>query len=99
MVNRIGDPNDPQWIAYMKKRNVEIKKEEDDKKEIVIIANWGSIDKYEKRMKLHKDEMNKRKQKIVKEYGTDPTICYFHYLYNAVNYIGEKNLRIYENNS
>ncbi len=92
-MNRVGNPNDPQWIAYMKKRNAEIKKEEEDRLEIVIIANWGSVDRYEELMKLHKEEMNKRKQKIVEEYGTDPTICYFHYLFNAVDYIGEENLR------
>ena len=41
----------------------------------------------------YREEMNKRKQRIVKEYGTEPTICYFYYLLNAVEYAGEENLR------
>lgn len=38
-------------------------------------------------------EMNKRKRRIVEEYGKEPTICYYYYLYNAVEYAGEENLR------
>jgi len=41
----------------------------------------------------YREEMNKRKQRIVKEYGTEPNICYFYYLFNAVEYTGEENLR------
>lgn len=37
--------------------------------------------------------IEERKRKIVKNYGIEPTICYFHYLWNAVDYIGEENLR------
>jgi len=89
---RVGDPNDARWIAYMEERNAEIKKEEEDELEKVY-NYYGCKGKYEEHMKLYKDEMTKRKQRIVEEYGTEPTVCFFHYLHNAVNYIGEEDLR------
>lgn len=33
------------------------------------------------------------KKEIVEKYGTEPTICYFYYLWNAVDYVGEEMLR------
>lgn len=38
-------------------------------------------------------DIEERKKRILNKYGKDPTICYFHYLHNAVNYVGEENLR------
>jgi len=43
--------------------------------------------------KIAKDIISKKKQKIVEEHGTEPTICYFFYLWNAVDYVGEVDLR------
>ena len=37
--------------------------------------------------------IEERKDKIIKEYGLEPTICYFYYLLNAVEYAGEVDLR------
>jgi len=42
---------------------------------------------------ITKKFIERKKQEIVKKYGTKPTVCYFYYLYNAVDYVGEKNLR------
>lgn len=58
-----------------------------------FIKNWGSKFEYEKYMILYEKEINRRKKQIVRKYGTDPTICFFYYLHNAVNYVGEENLR------
>jgi len=66
------------WADHMEKQNAKL---EDHFEE-----NWVGKDAYIK-------EMNIRKQRIIRQYGTEPTICFFHYLHNAVNYIGEKNLR------
>ena len=66
------------WEAYMKKQNAKLEDHFD--------KNW-------KDKKVYREEMNKRKQRIVKEYGTDSIICYFYYLLNAVDYAGEENLR------
>ena len=66
------------WEEHMKKQNAKL---EDHFEE-----NWVGKETYIK-------GMNKMKEKIVHYYGTKPTICFFHYLHNAVNYIGEKNLR------
>lgn len=33
------------------------------------------------------------KRKLVKKYGTDPTICYYYYLWNAIDYAGEEIVR------
>ena len=66
------------WEEHMKKQNAKLEDHFD--------KNWEGKEAY-------RIEMNKRKQRIVKEYGTEPTICYFHYLYNAVEYTGEENLR------
>lgn len=38
-------------------------------------------------------EIEDIKNNIVKKYGTEPTICYFYYLWNAVDYIGEEQVR------
>lgn len=37
--------------------------------------------------------IEERKKEIVEKYGIDPTICFHFYLWNAINYIGEKNVR------
>ena len=34
-----------------------------------------------------------RKKEIIAQYGTEPTICYYYYLWNAVDYVGEKRVR------
>lgn len=33
------------------------------------------------------------KLKLIKKYGTKPTICYYYYLWNAINYAGEEIVR------
>ncbi|GAF70200.1 unnamed protein product, partial [marine sediment metagenome] len=38
-------------------------------------------------------EATKRKREIVEKYGIEPTICYYYYLWNAVDYVGEKTVR------
>ena len=37
--------------------------------------------------------MNEIKDRIIMKYGLKPTICYYYYLYNAVDYAGEEDLR------
>ncbi len=66
------------WEAHMKRQNAKLE---------------DHFDKAWTGKKIYREEMNKRKQRIIEEYGTEPTICYFYYLYNAVEYTGEENLR------
>ena len=66
------------WEEHMRKQNTKLE---------------DHFDKAWTGKKVYREEMNKRKNRIVKQYGTEPTICYFHYLYNAVEYCGEENLR------
>ena len=70
--------DEEKWAAYMRKQNAKLEDHFD--------KNWEGKEAY-------RIEMNKRKKRIVKEYGTEPTICYFYYLYNAVEYTGEEDLR------
>ena len=74
----MGDPNNPEWIAHMKRQNAKLE---------------DHFDKAWTGKKVYREKMNKRKRRIVKKYGTEPTVCYYHYLYNAVEYVGEENLR------
>lgn len=37
--------------------------------------------------------MEEIKKNIIDRYGTEPTICYYYYLWNAVDYVGEKQVR------
>jgi len=66
------------WEEHMKRQNAKLEDHFD--------KNWKGKEAF-------RIEMNKMKQRIVKEYGTEPTICYFYYLVNAVEYVGEENLR------
>lgn len=43
--------------------------------------------------KINEARITERKKKIVEKYGTEPTITYFYYLWNAVDYVGEKSVR------
>jgi hypothetical protein len=37
--------------------------------------------------------INRRKKKIIDKYGLNPTICYYYYLWNVVDYCGEERVR------
>lgn len=37
--------------------------------------------------------MEEIKKNIIEKYGINSTICYYYYLWNAVDYVGEKNVR------
>lgn len=37
--------------------------------------------------------IEERKKKIVEKYGKEPTITFFYYLWNAIDYVGEPNVR------
>jgi len=51
------------------------------------------IDRGKRRRWREKQKIEERKAKIVEKYGTEPTICYHYYLWNAVDYVGEKVVR------
>ncbi len=85
----MGDPNDPKWIEYMKKRRAEM---------LESASTSSQIINYEKESKLRMDakpenKMNTIKQEIVEKYGKTPSICYYYYLWNAINYVGEEQVR------
>jgi len=46
-----------------------------------------------RRLVREKEHIDWKKTTIVQEYGKEPTICYHYYLWNAVDYVGEKTLR------
>lgn len=84
------------WDEYMKKQNSKIEKEKVVWDEHMKRQNAKLEDHFDKAWtgkEAYRKEMNKRKQRIVKEYGKEPTVCYFYYLLNAVDYTGEENLR------
>lgn len=58
------------------------RKEKQDKKE-----------RLQRRLQREKKEIKTFKTKIVNENGIEPTICYYYYLWNAVDYVGEERLR------
>jgi len=38
-------------------------------------------------------DIRRIKKKLIKKHGIEPTICYYYYLYNVVDYCGEKRVR------
>jgi len=50
-------------------------------------------DRNYRRIIREKQTIERRKKSIVEKYGIEPTISYYYYLCNAVDYVGEKNLR------
>ena len=34
-----------------------------------------------------------RKKQIVEKYGLEPTVCYYYYLWNAIDYVGRENVK------
>lgn len=58
------------------------RKEKEDEKE-----------RFERRLKREKNRITRFKKEIVEENGLEPTICYYYYLWNAVDYVGEQRLR------
>lgn len=39
------------------------------------------------------NDIENRKKEIVEKHGREPTICYYYYLWNAINYVGRKNVK------
>ena len=37
--------------------------------------------------------MENKKKQIVEKYGLEPTVCFFYYLWNAIDYVGRKNVK------
>ena len=64
-----------------------------------LVYRGEAIEKRQKQERLQRrhgkriKEINSIKRKIVDEYGKEPTICFYYYLWNAVEYVGEKRVR------
>ena len=38
-------------------------------------------------------DIENRKKQIVEKYGLEPTVCYYYYLWNAIDYVGRSNVK------
>lgn len=74
----------------MEKTQEELEKIKSEK--LTALFDFHYTKKWEGREACIK-EMNTRKQELLKEYGKEPTICYYYYLYNAIDYAGEECVR------
>ncbi len=54
-----------------------------------LCLNNGQIQGCDKML----NDIENRKKEIVEKYGTEPTLCYYYYLWNAINYVGRENVK------
>ena len=91
-----------------KKENVKEKERQKIKEEKIITTKQSKFadlvydekpereenkNRFQRRINREIKKILKIKEKILKKNGIEPTICFYYYLWNAVDYVGEERLR------